>query len=413
MATYESNATIASLNDYQLFRACGPLYPAFAVESLTSLLLGFFFCYLSLRIAVRSDVPKPMFTFVRMIYGWAQPVVSEWWGEVQNWSTMNQAPLAKRMAICRQLNLAMCMAQATAAFITVTRWLHIDNVNGFRYLGYAFTCSLMQAELVVLIAPYVPCYSMNAVGIVLLTHTWMVLGWIGSMHEGFLFEDASWNMFLESGQVSELQVTTKGIFIGITAAGLCSLLFLQMPFLAMIYFCNGGLKNEDMPPHYLKLMATVWFTWPAFPGWWILSAEGLGVFGEATSNAVGFAVLNIISKGTFTFVMLGIGKTHKVRTSRKLSQSSGDGSQDLSQNSQAPPNWLVKSLQNFERTTSEITEAERTARQMVKEKQAERQRSAELETKQVVVLKEENDKPAEAEAGQGAEEPAKRCETWL
>lgn len=32
-------------------------------------------------------------------------------------------------------------------------------------------------------------------------------------------EDASWNMFLESGQVSELQVTTKGIFIGITAAG--------------------------------------------------------------------------------------------------------------------------------------------------------------------------------------------------
>ncbi|CAK9091596.1 unnamed protein product [Durusdinium trenchii] len=113
----------------------------------------------------------------------------------------------------------MCMAQATAAFITVTRWLHIDNVNWFRYLGYAFTCSLMQAELVVLIAPYVPCYSMNAVGIVLLTHTWMVLGWIGSMHEGFLFEDASWNMFLESGQVSELQVTTKGIFIGITAAG--------------------------------------------------------------------------------------------------------------------------------------------------------------------------------------------------
>eukprot|EP00913_Durusdinium_trenchii_P012944 g12155.t1 len=204
-------------------------------------------------------------------------------------------------------------------------------------------------------------------------------------------------MFLESGQVSELQVTTKGIFIGITAAGLYSLLFLQMPFLAMIYFCNGGLKNEDMPPHYLKLMATVWFTWPAFPGWWILSAEGLGVFGEATSNAV----------------MLGIGKTHKVRTSRKLSQSSGDGSQDLSQNSQAPPNWLVKSLQNFERTTSEITEAERTARQMVKEKQAERQRSAELETKQVVVVKEENDKPAEAEAGQGAEEPAKRCETWL
>eukprot|EP00913_Durusdinium_trenchii_P003596 g3327.t1 len=151
----------------------------------------------------------------------------------------------------------MCLAQATAAFITITRWLHIDNVNGFRYLGYAFTCSLMQAELMVLIAPYVPCYFFNAVGIVILTH---------------------------------------GIFIGITAAGLCSLLFVQMPFLAMLYFCNGGLKNEDMPPHYLKLMATVWFTWPAFPGWWILSAEGLGIIGEATSNAVGFALLKLGTK---------------------------------------------------------------------------------------------------------------------
>ena len=39
---------------------------------------------------------------------------------------------------------------------------------------------------------------------------------------GCLLEDASWNLFLESGQVSELQVTTKGIFIGITAAGVSS-----------------------------------------------------------------------------------------------------------------------------------------------------------------------------------------------
>lgn len=399
-------ATIASLNDFELFRACGPLYPAFAVESLTSLLLGCFFCYLSLRIAVRSDVQKPMSSFFRMIYGWAQPVVSEWWGEVRVWDTMHKQPLAKRMAVCRQLNLAMCLAQATAAFITITRWLHIDNVNGFRYLGYAFTCSLMQAELVVLIAPYVPCYFFNAVGIVILTHVYLVLEWIGSLRDGFLFEDASWNLFLESGQVSELQVTTKGIFIGITAAGLCSLLFVQMPFLAMLYFCNGGLKNEDMPPHYLKLMATVWFTWPAFPGWWILSAEGLGIIGEATSNAVGFALLNIISKGTFTFVMLGIGKTHKVRASRKLSKEGlGD---EVTTNVSQRPNWLVKSLQDFERTTSEITEAERTARQMVLERQ-ERQRSAESEVKTPIVEDEDWSEDQEKAAG---EEP-KRSEIWL
>ena len=38
---------------------------------------------------------------------------------------------------------------------------HIAARNGLRYLGYAFTCALMQAELVVLIAPYVPCQALD------------------------------------------------------------------------------------------------------------------------------------------------------------------------------------------------------------------------------------------------------------
>ena len=35
---------------------------------------------------------------------------------------------------------------------------------------------------------------------VLLTHTWMVLGWIGSLHEGFLFEDLSAALEVASSQ---------------------------------------------------------------------------------------------------------------------------------------------------------------------------------------------------------------------
>ncbi|CAJ1332296.1 unnamed protein product [Effrenium voratum] len=69
--------------------------------------------------------------------------------------------MSDRIKLCRLLNLAMCIAQAAAAFFTVLRWLHISNVNGLRYLGYAFTCALMQAELVVLIAPYVPCQALD------------------------------------------------------------------------------------------------------------------------------------------------------------------------------------------------------------------------------------------------------------
>ena len=96
----------------------------------------------------------------------AQPHVSEWWETVRCWSKMNKKPLVERMGMCRQLNLAMCLAQTLVAFISIFRWLHINNVNGVRYLGYAFTCALMQAELVVLIAPYVPCYKLNCVGII-------------------------------------------------------------------------------------------------------------------------------------------------------------------------------------------------------------------------------------------------------
>ena len=273
------------------------------------------------------------------------------------------------MGMCRQLNLAMCLAQALAAFISIFRWLHINNVNGVRYLGYAFTCALMQAELVVLIAPYVPCYKLNCVGIVVLTHIYLVLGWIGSLHEGFLFEDASWELFKSSGTVSDLVVTTKGIFIGCTAAGLCTLLFLQMPFLAIIYFCKGGSKNDDLPGHFLKLFATVWFTWPAFPGWWLISAEGLGLLADSKSNAVGFAILNIISKGSFTFVMLGIGSHHKKRTARKSAsiEALSEGEPD----SPKPPeaNWLVKSLQDFERSTSHFSNFSDTEKLKAEKKQ--------------------------------------------
>jgi len=212
---------------------------------------------------------------------------------------------------------------------------------------------------VVLIAPYVPCYKLNCVGIVVLTHIYLVLGWIGSLHEGFLFEDASWELFKSSGTVSDLVVTTKGIFIGCTAAGLCTLLLVQMPFLAIIYFCKGGSSNDDLPGHFLKLFATVWFTWPAFPGWWLISAEGLGLLADSKSNAVGFALLNIISKGSFTFVMLGIGSHHKKRTARKsTSIEELPGSQPESPKP-TEANWLVKSLQDFERSTSHFSDTEK------------------------------------------------------
>ena len=43
----------------------------------------------------------------------------------------------------------------------------------------------------------VPCYKFNVVAVVIFTHLWLVLGWLGSLQSGFLFEDASWESFVE------------------------------------------------------------------------------------------------------------------------------------------------------------------------------------------------------------------------
>ncbi|CAJ1353713.1 unnamed protein product, partial [Effrenium voratum] len=125
----------------------------------------------------------------------------------------------------------------------------------------------------------------------------MVLGWVGSLQSGFLFEDSSWESFVENYDFEVLIVTNKGLLIAATAVGLCGLMLVQMPFLSLIYFIKGGCKaHPDLPYYYMRLMMTVWFTWPAFPAWWLVSAEGLGLLEDAKSNSVGFAILNCISK---------------------------------------------------------------------------------------------------------------------
>ena len=141
------------------------------MRSLTSIILGLFFTYLALRIVVRTDVKQPINAVWLMIRDYISPAADQWWTLMKTWPDMPNKPCSDRIAYCRNLNIAMCIAQALAAFFSVFRWLHIGNVNGLRYLDYAFTCSLMQAELVVLIAPYVPCYKFNVVAVATWTGT--------------------------------------------------------------------------------------------------------------------------------------------------------------------------------------------------------------------------------------------------
>ena len=53
---------------------------------------------------------------------------------------------------------SLCLLSRQGQCMSRHERLHINNVNGFRYLGYSLTCPPMQAEILVLIAPVVPFY---------------------------------------------------------------------------------------------------------------------------------------------------------------------------------------------------------------------------------------------------------------
>jgi len=203
--------------------------------------------------------------------------------------------------------------------LAVTRWLHINNVNGFRYLGYAFTCPLMQAELILIIAPVVPCYKMVTQMTAIGTFLMLLTGYIASQYEGPLWDGDVSELFLD-GKFSNL--TTKGWMTVPSVFILCFLSFVQIPFLGLLYFCNGAGADGNLPRGYPTLLAITSITWLGFPCWWFLSFEGAGYIQDTKLNGLGFVCLNMISKGSFTMQMLSM-----VRRWRRDFGDSGFGRQ--------------------------------------------------------------------------------------
>eukprot|EP00441_Pelagodinium_beii_P003085 CAMPEP_0197703074 /NCGR_PEP_ID=MMETSP1338-20131121/125251_1 /TAXON_ID=43686 ORGANISM="Pelagodinium beii, Strain RCC1491" /NCGR_SAMPLE_ID=MMETSP1338 /ASSEMBLY_ACC=CAM_ASM_000754 /LENGTH=515 /DNA_ID=CAMNT_0043286967 /DNA_START=122 /DNA_END=1669 /DNA_ORIENTATION=+ len=205
---------------------------------------------------------------------------------------MPELPLDQRLAFCRKLNLGICITQVMSSFLAITRWLHFGNVNGFRYLGYSVTCSFLQAELVILIAPYVPLFKTNVIGVMLITFSTMIAGWVGSLEPGWLYEDGSLENFAQSWDLQDILWTAKGYKVMPAWICLGLLIFIQIPVLALIFVCKSGLKpHRDLPFHYLRLLLLVELTWPCFGIWWFLSSEGEGVIHDTKANTITFSTM--------------------------------------------------------------------------------------------------------------------------
>eukprot|EP00971_Amphidinium_carterae_P092994 1841035-Amphidinium_carterae.1 len=156
-------------------------------------------------------------------------------------------------------------------------------------------------ELIILIAPIVPCYRVNAIITFALTFFCLGKAWIASTMQGELYS-GYFGDFVSSMDINELDIQPKGYVIMPAMIAMACIGFLQVPFLWMLYTCRGlGKRREDMPDDYRILLVTVFFTWACFPCWWLFSWEGASIFKDAKLNEMGFMFLNMLAKGTFIY----------------------------------------------------------------------------------------------------------------
>jgi len=175
----------------------------------------------------------------------------------------------------------------------------------------------MQAELVLLIAPHIPCYRLLAVFSCLITFGMLLTGYIASQFEGEMWKTDFETFYDEALEGNLDSLTTKGWWLMPSTVILCFLSFVQIPLLGLVYYCSGGSKNEDLPKGYPKLLMITSLSWLGFPVWWYLSYEGASIITESRWNAVGFVALNMISKGGYTLQMLSMVKAWKRRQAQK------------------------------------------------------------------------------------------------
>jgi len=289
----------SKLSEVELQRACAPLYAPIAVDALSNVVLFIFFFNVALLTHVRGKLRSPMRALARLLLVFIKDYFNELWETVKSIPTMNRMPLAARLRCCGNIDKAISVVSTCVPLFAITRFLNFGNVNGARWVGYGLTCPFMQMELIILIAPIVPCYVVNAFCTFCLCFCCLILAWGASVMKGDLY-NGYFGDFASTLDVNQLDMNTKGWVISPALVGMASICLLQVPMLGLLYTCFGtGKRRDDMPDDYRLMLLTVMFTWALFPIWWLFSWEGASLFKDAKTNEMGFMFLNMVSKGTF------------------------------------------------------------------------------------------------------------------
>uniref|UniRef100_A0A7S4UEE1 Uncharacterized protein n=1 Tax=Alexandrium monilatum TaxID=311494 RepID=A0A7S4UEE1_9DINO len=299
-----------------LQRACGSLFVTHGLESTCGLAMWLFFSVIAVKLHCRGHLRSPALAFVRFCLHHASGFAEEFVTTLYTVWQMHDMKLEVRLRFCGNLDK---MANATSAVLSalgITRWLSIGNINGMRYIGYALTCPMTQLELVVMLAPIVPCYRVLAFLSFTLTLVTLTCGYAASLLWMPVW-DGDATMFLQTWDLDVLAPTRKFFVVLPALAGISILWVLILPFLVIMYTVYGGNKNFDLPQEYRFLVSLVWITWLCFPIWWLLSWEGNGVIEDTKVNEIGFTVLNMTAKGLFTLQSFRVGELNDVRVAAR------------------------------------------------------------------------------------------------
>eukprot|EP00403_Amphidinium_massartii_P023145 CAMPEP_0178399488 /NCGR_PEP_ID=MMETSP0689_2-20121128/15306_1 /TAXON_ID=160604 /ORGANISM="Amphidinium massartii, Strain CS-259" /LENGTH=524 /DNA_ID=CAMNT_0020020267 /DNA_START=44 /DNA_END=1618 /DNA_ORIENTATION=- len=291
----------SQLSEVELQRACAPLYPPIAVDALANVLLFVFFFNVALMTHARGKLRSPSKALGRLILVFIKDYFRELWHTILTIPSMGRMPLAARLRCCGNIDKAISVVSTCVPLFAITRFLNIGNVNGARYFGYALTCPFMQMELIILIAPIVPCYCLNA--LLTFVATFMCLGaaWVSSVMSGPLYNGYI-GEFFSTFDIHALDVQPKGMVVMPAIIGMSFIFAVQVPWLWTLYTCRArGSRTEDMPDYYRLMLLTVIITWAMFPLWWLFSWEGASLFKDAKLNEMGFMILNMTAKGTFIY----------------------------------------------------------------------------------------------------------------
>mmetsp|Transcript_27423 Transcript_27423/g.78791 ORF Transcript_27423/g.78791 Transcript_27423/m.78791 type:complete len:468 (+) Transcript_27423:88-1491(+) len=297
MDQMEGQCAVTSEADAQRF--CGDLYITHGLESACGTVLFLFFGVVAVKLHARSHLKHPAKAFLRFVWNGSYELLEEFFTTLSTIHLMPQMDLEVRLRFCGNIDKMTNLASAWLSLLGITRWLSIGNVNGMRYIGYGMTCPLTQVELVVLLAPFVPCYKFVALFSFLTTFMTLMAGYAASLMWMPLWE-GDLLTFLETKNIDDLAPTQKLKVVSPAFCGISVLALLVIPSLGFIYKINGGAKNPDLPSGYICLLMLVWFTWNCFPVWWMMSWEGMAVIQDTKFNEIGFTMLNIFAKGSFT-----------------------------------------------------------------------------------------------------------------